>query len=49
MQGMHFLNFPPAMQTVYNLMQVLIISQADTNLWIQNINEKEMFATQSQQ
>ena len=25
-QGMHFLNFPPAMQTVYNLMQVLTLS-----------------------
>ena len=23
---MHFLNFPPAMQTVYNLMQVLTLS-----------------------
>ena len=25
LQGMHFLNFPPAMQTVYNLMQVLTV------------------------
>ena len=31
-QGMHFLNFPPAMQTVFNLMQVLTISQPNTNL-----------------
>ena len=48
-QGMHFLNFPPAMQTVYNLMQVLNISQPNTNLWNQNIKWKVIFATQNKQ
>ena len=35
-QGMHFLNFPPAMQTVFNLMQVLVISKPNTNFATQN-------------
>ena len=35
-QGMHFLNFPPAMQTVFNLMQVLVISKPNINFATQN-------------